>query len=58
MEIAEGATAMISWYEMVYVDKTKAETIKNNLLKYCKLDTMVMVRIFKALFELNKNLLI
>jgi len=49
MEIAEGATAMISWYEMVYGKSADAETIKNNLLKYCKLDTMAMVRIFERL---------
>jgi len=49
MEIAEGATAMISWYEMVYGKSADAETIKNNLLKYCKLDTMAMVKIFERL---------
>ena len=53
MEIAEGATAMISWYEMVYGDQSKAETIKNNLLNYCKLDTKAMVKIFEKLGDIT-----
>lgn len=47
MNISEGATAMTSWYEMVYKDKE--EHIKEDLLKYCELDTYAMVRIFKEL---------
>lgn len=47
MNISEGATAMISWYEMVYEEGDKH--IKNDLLKYCELDTYAMVRIFEEL---------
>ena len=47
MNISDGATAMTSWYEMVY--RNKGEHIKEDLLKYCELDTYAMVRIFKEL---------
>jgi hypothetical protein len=47
MNISDGSTAMISWYEMVYENKDMG--IKNDLLKYCKLDTYAMVRIFEEL---------
>jgi len=51
MNIAEGATAMTSWYKMVHgsigaADKSK---IKTDLLNYCELDTLAMVRIFEEL---------
>lgn len=49
MAIAEGATAMMSWYEMVYGATNDKESIKDNLLKYCELDTLAMVRIFERL---------
>ncbi len=54
MEIGEGATAMIRWYEMIDA-KTKKETkekIKQDLLAYCKLDTMAMVKIYERLVNL------
>ena len=51
MEIGEGATAMTSWYEMVYENGDK-ESTKANLLKYCKLDTLAMVRIYERLSEM------
>ena len=51
MEIGDGATAMSSWKEMVFGSLPEIEkvTIKNNLLKYCELDTMAMVRIYEFL---------
>ena len=52
MEIAEGATAMMSWYEMVYSNIDDKERIRANLLKYCFLDTLAMVRILDALLGL------
>jgi len=55
MDIGEGATAMIAWKEMVYEDlkKEKKEKIKQDLLKYCELDTLAMVEIFNHI----KNIL-
>ena len=46
MDIGEGATAMVSWYDMVFKD---GKDIKDELLEYCKLDTLGMVRIFEEL---------
>ncbi|MFH1544041.1 MAG: DUF2779 domain-containing protein [Patescibacteria group bacterium] len=56
MDIAEGATAMAKWYEMVYKidkdEKDQKEKIRKDLLKYCELDTLAMVRIFERLWEI------
>lgn len=51
MEIGDGATAMSSWKEMVFSDiqETEKIKIKNNLLKYCELDTLAMVKIYEFL---------
>ena len=49
MDIGDGATAMTSWYELVYGDGDKA--IKDNLLKYCELDTWAMVKIYEELVK-------
>ncbi|MBD3250723.1 MAG: DUF2779 domain-containing protein [Candidatus Pacebacteria bacterium] len=58
MEIGEGATAMIRWFELVYGDgqgnllsQEERNQIANNLLKYCELDTWAMVRIWERLRE-------
>jgi len=54
MDIAEGATAMASWDEMVNKGSLpeRKEKIRKDLLKYCKLDTLAMVRIFEQLLRL------
>ncbi len=54
MNIAEGATAMISWNEMVYgtLPDVKRQQIKADLLAYCQLDTLAMVKIFEVLEKL------
>jgi hypothetical protein len=53
MEIGDGATAMASWDEMVHEhgddELDKQEGIRENLLRYCELDTLAMVRIWEAL---------
>jgi len=51
LEIGEGATAMTSWFEMVYenTETSKKEIIKENLLKYCEMDTLAMVKIWEKL---------
>ena len=57
MNISEGATAMASWDEMVHklglqsIDQKNK--IKEDLLRYCELDTMAMVRIYKVLMNLT-----
>ncbi len=58
MEIGEGATAMIKWFELVYGDgkgnvlgEDEQNKIAQNLLKYCELDTWAMVRIWEGLCE-------
>ncbi len=56
LEIGEGATAMTSWFEMVYenAETSKKETIKENLLRYCEMDTMAMLKIYTILKYLIK----
>lgn len=51
MAIGDGATAMSSWKDIVFSDisETEKESIKNNLLRYCELDTLAMVRIYEFL---------
>ncbi len=56
MEIGEGATAMTKWWEMVNGEGTKnknfgikKQSIAWALLKYCELDTLAMVEIWKKL---------
>lgn len=53
LEIGEGATAMNAWWQMVYEEESEEEKekIKQNLLKYCELDTLAMVKIWKKLTE-------
>lgn len=59
MNISEGATAMASWDEMVHkLDLHSIEQrnkIKEDLLRYCELDTMAMVRIYEVLQNLSKT---
>ncbi len=51
LHIHEGVTASISWYRMFSDEKTDEERqqTRGNLLKYCQLDTLAMVEIFKQL---------
>lgn len=54
MEIGDGATAMASWDNMVHklTDQGAKNVIRDNLLKYCELDTLAMVRIFEIINDL------
>ena len=54
MDIKEGATASNKWGDMINPDTSseKARKIYNDLLKYCEMDTLAMVRI---LGELKKD---
>ncbi len=50
LEVQEGGTAMVEYARMIALpDGEEKEQIKNNLLKYCKLDTLAMVEIHKVL---------
>lgn len=55
MEIGEGATAMMSWYEMVYGNTIDTDETRSNLLKYCELDTLAMVRIYDSLLLMTSD---
>jgi hypothetical protein len=48
LDIRNGAMAMASWYDFVFKDE-KDESVIDDLLKYCKLDTLAMVRVFGEL---------
>jgi len=59
LDIQEGTAAMLAWYKITHDSNSafdsdsihlKAE-IKQNLLKYCELDTLAMVEIWKKLLE-------
>lgn len=52
LEISEGATASIEWFKMTYKDRAieeKKGKIMQNLLDYCELDTLAMVKILNFL---------
>ncbi len=57
MEIADGGTASVMFYKMAYGNSTAEEKakIRDNLLKYCGLDTEAMVLIIDKLKELSNE---
>jgi hypothetical protein len=48
LDIRNGAMAMASWYDLVFKEEKNKKVI-NDLLKYCELDTLAMVRVFDEL---------
>jgi len=54
LEIADGGAAMDAYHQMCTAKDNPEELaqIRENLLAYCKLDTLAMVRILEALDEL------
>ncbi len=51
--VANGGDAMEAWHKMSATDDpAEVERIRNELLKYCKLDTLAMVRILESVREL------
>lgn len=57
MGIEDGASAMANWNEMVYGDSMSAKDQrqkKQDLLKYCELDTLAMYRIYELLRQTCK----
>lgn len=53
MKIGEGTAAMIGWYDMVFKN---GKNIKKDLLEYCKLDTLGMVKVFEEIEKKLKDL--
>jgi hypothetical protein len=55
LEVADGGEAMDAYRQMCAVKDNPGEIakIRKNLLEYCKLDTMAMVRILEALEKLG-----
>jgi len=51
LNIRNGSMAMNAWKAMMFEEENQQEKdkIKHDLLKYCKLDTLAMVKIFEAL---------
>jgi hypothetical protein len=48
LDIRNGSMAMASWYDFVFKEEKNKKTI-NDLLKYCELDTLAMVRVWEKL---------
>jgi hypothetical protein len=48
LNIRNGSMAMASWYDFVFKDK-EDENIIDDLLRYCELDTLAMVRVWEEL---------
>ena len=57
LEINEGMEASNKWRDMIdpKTDKKESEKIYNNLLKYCELDTLAMVKILEKLNLITKK---
>lgn len=52
LEVQEGGAAMVEYARMIALpDGEEKETVKHNLLEYCKLDTQAMVEIHKVLIK-------
>jgi len=49
LDINNGGIASVSYYEMIYNDAEDKDKIREDLLKYCKLDTEAMVWIVEEL---------
>ena len=54
MEIADGETASVEFYNITYngSDEETKRKVRENLLKYCELDTLAEVMIVVKLREL------
>lgn len=57
LSIGNGGLALVSWHEMIYGDKpqTEKDQIQKDLLDYCKLDTLAMVKIYLELYSHSTN---
>ena len=57
LSVSDGGKAMSEWKRMIYevTDEGEKETIRKNLLEYCKLDTLAMVRVYLRLLDLARS---
>ncbi|HBO85194.1 MAG: hypothetical protein A2X59_01730 [Nitrospirae bacterium GWC2_42_7] len=54
LEVSDGGMAANAYIEMIQTEDAKErEQIRQALLKYCKLDTLAMVKILEKLYEMN-----
>jgi len=55
LNVSDGSMAMNAWKIMMFEteEQKDKDNIKDDLLKYCELDTLAMVRIFEALEKLQ-----
>ncbi|MBI2603183.1 MAG: DUF2779 domain-containing protein [Deltaproteobacteria bacterium] len=53
MEIAEGTGALLAYLKLrdPTINSTEKQALRKNLREYCKLDTLAMVEIYRALLE-------
>jgi hypothetical protein len=49
MNIGDGATAMTTWNKLVNNNDGEKEQVRHDLLEYCKLDTLAMVKVLEGL---------
>ena len=54
-DVQNGMAATLAFLSLKNRTQVERERIRNNLLKYCKLDTLAMVEIFKELCKLSSN---
>ena len=54
LDVSDGSQAQVVWSDMITLAEGKEkETLINQLLEYCKLDTLAMVEIHKKLIKLK-----
>jgi Asp-tRNA(Asn)/Glu-tRNA(Gln) amidotransferase B subunit len=54
MEIGDGSAASSAFENLYYeTDPAKIKSVRENLLRYCSLDTLAMVEVFKFLSSLT-----
>ena len=54
LDVNNGSKAQVVWSNMIKeADKTKKSILIDQLLEYCKLDTLAMVEIHKFLMKLK-----
>ncbi|MEN8253642.1 MAG: DUF2779 domain-containing protein [Patescibacteria group bacterium] len=51
LEIGKGDQAMIAWWDMFNDKDPRPEETENSLLKYCELDTLAMIEVWKELLR-------
>lgn len=55
MQVHNGSEAMNAFASLPSLTKEEQNTLRSNLLKYCELDTLAMVKIYEKLLEVTKK---